>query len=78
MCFFIRLTAWLKAKCMFSFVFRSRTFDGKVEAPRQLMKHGLETNYWNEYILLGYHHFQHDAIFLSGIPDAKESLPHTN
>ena len=50
----------------------------KVEALHQLMKHGLETNYWNEYILLAYHHFQHDAIFLSGIPDIKESLPHAD
>jgi hypothetical protein len=42
----------------------------------QLMKYGLEANYWNEYIFLAYHHFQHDAIFLSGIPDIKKSLPH--
>jgi len=50
----------------------------KIKALHQLMKYGRETNYWNEYILLAYHHFQHDAIFLSGIPDAKESLPHAN
>ena len=48
----------------------------KGKAVDQLMKYGLEANYWNEYILLAYHHSQHDAIFLSGIPDIKKSLPH--
>jgi hypothetical protein len=23
--------------------------------------------YWNEFIFLAYHHFQHDAVFLSGV-----------
>ena len=41
-----------------------------------LLKHGLSTNHWNEYIMLAYHHHQHDAIFLTGIPDVKGSLPH--
>jgi len=50
----------------------------KKEALHQLMKYGLETNYWNEYILLAYHHAQPDAIFLTGIPDIKESLPHAD
>lgn len=50
----------------------------KREALHHLMKYGLETNYWNEYILLAYHHFQHDAIFLSGIPDIRDSLPHAD
>ena len=48
----------------------------KQKAIDQLMKYGLEANYWNEYIFLAYHHSQHDAIFLSGIPDIKKSLPH--
>ncbi len=50
----------------------------KREALHQLMKYGLETNYWSEYIFLAYHHFQYDAIFLSGIPDVKKSLPHAD
>ena len=42
----------------------------------RLMKYGLSANHWNEYIFLAYHHHQHDAIFLAGIPDVKGSLPH--
>ena len=41
-----------------------------------LMKYGLEVNHWNEYIFQAYHHHQHDAIFLAGLPDVKGSLPH--
>jgi len=33
-------------------------------------------NYWNEFVLLTYHHHQADAISLSGIPDLKATLPH--
>lgn len=50
----------------------------KKEALHHLMKYGLETNYWNEYIFLAFHHAQNEAIFLSGIPDIKESLPHAD
>ncbi len=31
---------------------------------------------WSEFIFQAYHHHQSDAIFLTGIPDVKESLPH--
>jgi len=41
-----------------------------------LMKYGLNDTYWNEYVFQGYHHYQYDAIFLEGIPDIKDSLPH--
>jgi hypothetical protein len=41
-----------------------------------LMKYGLETNYWNEYIFQAFHHNQNNAIFLTGLPDVKGSLPH--
>ena len=41
-----------------------------------LLKYGLSVHHWNEYIFLAYHHHQHDAIFLAGIPDVKGSLPH--
>ncbi len=43
---------------------------------QRLMKYGPTANYWHEYIFLAYHHHQHDAIFLAGIPDVKGSLPH--
>jgi len=41
-----------------------------------LLKRGLEPNDWNEFVFQAYHHHQHDAIFLAGIPDLKGSLPH--
>jgi len=31
---------------------------------------------WSEFIFQAYHHHQHDAIFLTGLPDVKGSLPH--
>ncbi len=42
----------------------------------QLLKFGPEINYWNEYVFAAYHQHQADAIFLAGIPDRKETLPH--
>lgn len=46
------------------------------EALYRLMKYGPEPNYWNEFVFKAYHHYQHDAIFLAGIPDVQGSLPH--
>jgi hypothetical protein len=31
---------------------------------------------WNEFIFEAYHHHRPDAIFLTGLPDVKGSLPH--
>ena len=31
---------------------------------------------WNEFVFQAYHHHQSDAIFLTGLPDVKGSLPH--
>lgn len=31
---------------------------------------------WNEFVFQAYHHHQADAIFLTGLPDVKGSLPH--
>jgi hypothetical protein len=42
----------------------------------RLMKYGLSTNHWNEYIFLAYVNHQHDALFVTGSPDVKGSLPH--
>jgi hypothetical protein len=47
-------------------------------ALHELLKHGRTPNEWNEFIFQGYHHHQHDAIFLAGLPDVKGSLPHAS
>lgn len=50
---------------------------GAGEAARlhRLLKFGPSANYWNEFVFLAYHHHQHDAIFLAGIPDLRATLP---
>lgn len=52
--------------------------DGPNDTTRlhNLLKRGLEPNYWNEFVFKAYHHHQQDAIFLTGIPDMKNTLPH--
>ena len=52
--------------------------DGNDDRERlhQLLKFGLSTNYWNEFVFQAYHHHQAQAIFLAGIPDLKATLPH--
>ncbi len=47
----------------------------EAEALHRLMKFGPSRNYWNEFVLLAYHH-QADAVFLTGIPDLRTTLPH--
>ena len=47
-----------------------------MDASAYIMKHGPSPNHWNEYIFCAYKGYQHDAIFLTGIPDIKASLPH--
>ena len=42
-----------------------------------LMKYGPEPNHWNEYIFQAFWSSQSDAIFLTGIPDIRQSLPHS-
>ena len=41
-----------------------------------LLKFGSDSHYWNEFVFKAYHHHQQDAVFLTGIPDLKSSLPH--
>ncbi|MCH8239410.1 MAG: hypothetical protein IIB62_05015 [Proteobacteria bacterium] len=41
-----------------------------------LLKYGPHSNHWNEYILCAYTGHQHEAVFLTGIPDIRDSLPH--
>lgn len=50
----------------------------KNEAYIFLMKYGLDKNYWNEYIFQAYADSTQNAIFLTGIPDLPESLPHSS
>jgi hypothetical protein len=46
------------------------------ESLHRLLKHGPDPNYWNEFVFNVYHHHQHDAVFLAGVPDLKATLPH--
>jgi hypothetical protein len=54
----------------------SRELPGRLLASAYIMKHGPTPNHWNEYIFRAYTGHQHEAVFLTGIPDIKESLPH--
>ena len=38
------------------------------------VRYGLNPNYWNECLFLAFKGFHENAIFLSGVPDALESL----
>ena len=51
--------------------------DPPILAYTELMKHGLEINYWNEYIFQAYCNFSNDVIYLMGTPDKPETLPHS-
>lgn len=46
-----------------------------VERLHRLFKFGPELNYWNEFIFSAYLHEQSDAIFLTGVPDIRSTLP---
>ena len=48
------------------------------DAHGHLMKYGPEPNHWNEYIHCAYSGHRHEAIFLTGIPDIRQSLPHAS
>jgi hypothetical protein len=41
-----------------------------------LLKYGLDQNYWNEFVFKAYVNYQADAVFLTGVPDMKATLPH--
>lgn len=40
------------------------------------MKYGESVHFWNEFIFEGYFNHRRDAIFLEGVPDLPETLPH--
>jgi hypothetical protein len=43
-----------------------------------LMKYGLDPYYWHEFIFQAYLKHRYDVIFLTGLPDVPESLPHSS
>ncbi len=51
---------------------RLRTDDSR----GHLLKYGLTPNHWNEYIFRAYVNHRNEAVFLTGIPDIPETLPH--
>ena len=61
---------------------RERSRVGSKVSPRKLdptstiMKFGLTANHWNECIFCAYVGHCNEAVFLTGIPDIKESMPH--
>lgn len=48
------------------------------EALNDFLKYGPTPRHWHEFVFLSYHHSQYDAIFLTGLPDVKDSLPHAD
>ena len=48
------------------------------DAHGRLMKYGPDPNHWNEYIFCAYSGHKDEVIFLTGIPDIRESLPHAS
>ena len=48
------------------------------DAHGHMMKYGPDPNHWNEYIFCAYSRHQPEAVFLTGIPDIRESLPHAS
>ena len=51
--------------------------DSQLETKLQFfLKHGLSTNYWNEFIVEAYAGYRREAIFLQGIPDLANTRPH--
>ena len=47
-----------------------------MDATGCIMKYGPSANHWNEYIFCAYVGHCQEAVFLTGIPDIKETLPH--
>jgi hypothetical protein len=49
----------------------------RIRSYENLMKYGLNRHYWNEYIFEGYENHTDHVVFLTGIPDLPDSLPHS-
>ncbi len=54
----------------------SKPLPHKIDPTIYIMKHGPSANHWNEYIFCAYAGHCNEAVFLTGIPDIKESLRH--
>ena len=48
----------------------------EMDAREFVLKHGPSPNHWNEYIFCAYSNYRNDAVFVAGVPDDSESLPH--
>lgn len=46
------------------------------QALHEFLKFGPERYHWHEFVFQAYSGYQFDAIFLTGLPDVKSSLPH--
>jgi hypothetical protein len=57
---------------------RGKRLPHGMEPHTYIMKHGPSPNHWNEYVFCAYSNFQSDAVFLTGVPDLKETLPHAS
>lgn len=49
----------------------------RATALHEFMKYGRTPTDWSEFVFQAYHHYQTDAIFLAGLPDVPDSLPHS-
>ncbi len=49
----------------------------KPRAWHDLLKYGNDRVNWCEFVFQSYHHGEYDAIFLTGLPDVADSLPHS-
>ena len=55
---------------------KAKSPGGTDDSLSHLMKYGPDPNHWNEYIHCAYSGHRHEAIFLTGVPDIRQSLPH--
>ncbi|MCI5066216.1 hypothetical protein MRY87_10865 [bacterium] len=55
----------------------SSSVSGDDKKFRRLMKRPKEKNFWHEYIFCGYTGYESGAVFLTGVPDIPETLPHS-
>ena len=55
---------------------RTKKRPGNHDLFHEMMKFGPELNHWNEYVFCAYSSHQREAIFLTGIPDMPQTLPH--
>lgn len=51
-------------------------FGADKDGLHRFLKYGPDPTYWNEFVFKGYHNHTGEAIFLTGIPDLKATLPH--